>query len=85
MVPLFPAALFGLFAATFPNDALDPGLAIIAGVGAGPALIQTILAVGVSHLVAAVRGGPPRMKAAFHVPLFPSLQYYGIKWRGFCP
>jgi hypothetical protein len=71
---LLLAALFGLFAAEFPDDAGPPGLAVYTGVGAGPAGIQTLLAVIILHLVAAVMGLPARVKAAFHVPLLPSLR-----------
>jgi hypothetical protein len=70
---LLLAALFSLFAAEFPDDAGPPGLAVNAGVGAGPAGVQTLLAVVVFHFVAAVVGLPARMKAAFHVSLLPSL------------
>jgi hypothetical protein len=69
---LLLTALFGLFAAKLPNNAGSPGLAVDAGVGAGPAGVQALLAVVVLHLVAAVMGLPARMKAAFHVPLLPS-------------
>jgi hypothetical protein len=72
---LFPAAPFGLFAADFPNDATGAGFAVITGVGAGPALVQAFLTVGVAHFIATVRGLPSRMKAAFHVSLFSSLRY----------
>jgi hypothetical protein len=69
---LLLAALFGLFAAKLPNNAASPVLTVNAGVGAGPAGVQALLAVVVLHLVAKVMGLPARMKAAFHVPLLPS-------------
>jgi hypothetical protein len=69
---LLLAALFSLFAAEFPDNAGPPGFAVDAGVGAGPALVQAILAVVILHFVAAVMGLTARMKAAFHVPLLPS-------------
>jgi len=67
------ATLLGLFAAEFPDDAALARFAIIAGVGAGLALVQAFLAIVVLHLVAAIRGLPPRVKAAFHNFLFHSL------------
>jgi hypothetical protein len=70
---LLLAALFGLFAAEFPNDTGPSGLAVNAGVGAGPAGVQALLAVVVFHFITAVVSLPARMKAAFHVPLVPSL------------
>jgi hypothetical protein len=65
----------GLFAAQFPDDALGAGLAVIAGVGAGPALVRAFPAIAVVHFIAPDVGVPPRVKAAFHLGLFPSIGY----------
>jgi hypothetical protein len=61
----FLTALFGFFAAEFPDDAAGAELAVEAGVGAGPAIIQAFLAVGDLHLLAQHAGGPVRVMAAF--------------------
>ena len=55
----------GLFAAEFPNDAAGAELAVEAGVGAGLAVIQALLAVGHLHLLAQDTGVPVRVMAAF--------------------
>jgi hypothetical protein len=65
------AALLGLFAAQFPDDALGPGLAVIARVGAGHTLLQAFPAVAVLHFFAPDISFPAGVKAAFHIGLFP--------------
>jgi hypothetical protein len=62
---IFLAALLGLLAAEFPDDAAGAEFAIDAGVGAGPAFIQALLAVAVLHLLAQDAGVPLRVMAAF--------------------
>jgi hypothetical protein len=57
--------LFRLLAAELPDDAARAELAVEAGVGAGPAIIQAFLAVGDLHLLAQDAGGPVRVMAAF--------------------
>jgi hypothetical protein len=66
------AALFSLFAAQFPDDALGSRLAVVAGVGASQALLQAFPAVAIVHFIAADVGFPSGMKAAFHLnsPLY---------------
>jgi hypothetical protein len=59
------AALFGLFAAEFPDDATLAEFAVEAGVGASLAIIQAFLAVGNFHLLAQHAGVPVRVVAAF--------------------
>jgi hypothetical protein len=67
--PLFPliflTPLPGLFAAEFPDDAALAEFAVEAGVGAGPAIIQALLAVGDLHFLAQDAGVPVRVMAAF--------------------
>ena len=62
---LFLTALFGLFAAELPDDAALAKLAVEAGVGAGPAIIQALLAVADLHFLADNAGVPVRVMAAF--------------------
>jgi hypothetical protein len=62
---LFPAPLFGLLAAEFPDDAAGAELAVEAGVGAGPTIIQALLAITDLHLLAGDAGVPLRVMAAF--------------------
>jgi hypothetical protein len=69
------AAFLGLFAAQFPDDALRAGFAVVAGVGAREALVQAFPAIAVFHFFAPDVGVPPRVKAAFHLGLFPSFGY----------
>jgi len=57
--------LFGLFAAEFPDDAALAEFAVEAGVGAGPAGVQALLAVGDLHFLADDTGVPGRVMAAF--------------------
>ena len=57
--------LFGFFAAEFPDDAALAELAVNAGVGAGPARVQALLAVGDLHFLAQNTGVPVRVMAAF--------------------
>jgi hypothetical protein len=65
----FPSFFFtplsGLFAAEFPDDAALAELAVEAGIGAGPAVVQALLAVGDLHLLAEDAGVPVRVMAAF--------------------
>jgi len=67
--PLFPLIFLtpfpGLFAAEFPDDAALAEFAVEAGVGAGPAIIQALLAVGDLHFLADDAGVPVRVVAAF--------------------
>jgi hypothetical protein len=58
-------ALPGLFTAEFPNDAALAELAVEAGVGAGPASVQALLAVADLHFLADHAGVPVRVVAAF--------------------
>ena len=55
----------GLFAAEFPDDAALAEFAVEAGVGAGLAVIQALLAVGDLHFLAEDAGVPVRVMAAF--------------------
>jgi hypothetical protein len=65
-VPLiFLTPLPGLLAAEFPDDAALAELAVEAGVGAGPAVVQALLAVGDLHFLAQDAGVPVRVMAAF--------------------
>jgi len=67
------AALAGLLAAEFPDDAFPAEFAIEAGVGAGPAGVQALLAVPKLHLLALYAGLPLWMKSTLHglsAPLF---------------
>jgi hypothetical protein len=57
--------LFGLFTAEFPDDAALAEFAVEAGVGAGPAIIQALLAVADLHFLADHAGVPLRVVAAF--------------------
>ena len=57
--------LFGLFAAEFPDDAALAEFAVEAGVGAGPARVQALLAVGDLLFLAQDTGVPVRMMAVF--------------------
>jgi hypothetical protein len=58
------AALPGFFAAEFPDDAAGAELAVEAGVGAGLAQIQALLAIPELHLLAFHARLPLRVKAA---------------------
>jgi len=60
-----PTPLFGLLAAEFPDDAALAEFAVEAGVGAGPARVQALLAVGNLHFLADDAGVPVRVMAAF--------------------
>ena len=62
---MFLTPLPGLFAAEFPDDAALAEFAVEAGVGAGPAVIQALLAVGDLHFLADHAGVPVRVMAAF--------------------
>ena len=62
---MFPAPFPGLLAAEFPDDAALAEFAVEAGVGAGPAGVQALLAVGDLHFLADDAGGPVRVMAAF--------------------
>jgi len=62
----FLAALPGLFAAKFPDNAFPSVFAIDAGVGAGSAGVQAFLAVAELHLIADHTAFPLRVKTAFH-------------------
>ena len=62
---LFFTPLPGLLAAEFPDDAALPEFAVEAGVGAGPAGIQALLAVSDLHFLADDAGVPVRVMAAF--------------------
>jgi hypothetical protein len=62
---VFLAPLSGLLVAEFPDDAAGAELAVETGVGAGPAIIQALLAVADLHLLADDAGGPVRVMAAF--------------------
>jgi hypothetical protein len=66
LIILVPAAFAGLLAAQFPDDAARAEFAVEARVGAGPALIQTLLAIPELHLLALDAGLPLGMKSAFH-------------------
>jgi len=57
--------LLGLFPAEFPDDATLAEFAVEAGVGAGPARVQALLAVGNLHFLADDAGVPVRVMAAF--------------------
>jgi hypothetical protein len=59
------AALLGLFAAEFPDDAAGAEFAVNTGVCAGPAHVQAFLAVAELHLLADHAGVPVRVKTAF--------------------
>jgi hypothetical protein len=61
----FLAALFGLLAAEFPDEAARAEFAVDTGVGAGLAQVQALLAVTELHFLAADAGLPVRVKAAF--------------------
>ena len=63
---MFPAPLPGFLAAEFPDDAAGAELAVEAGVGAGPAIIQASLAVADLHFLADDAGVPLRVMAAFN-------------------
>jgi hypothetical protein len=59
--------LLSLLAAEFPDEAFAAEFAVEAGVGAGLAEIQALLAVTELHLLAADRGVPVRVKTTiFH-------------------
>ncbi len=60
---LFPAALLGFLAAEFPDDAAGAEFAVEAGVGAGPASVQALLAVAVFVLLAHDASPPLRVKS----------------------
>jgi hypothetical protein len=60
----FLASLPGFLAAEFPNDAARAELAVEAGVGAGLAEVQALLAVAVFVLLALDAGGPVGVKTA---------------------
>ena len=78
---IFFAPLPGLFAAEFPDDALPAVFAVQAGIGAGPAGIQTFLAVRQFHLLTDYAGLPFRVKTALHrlaTPLFSLYRTYII-------
>ena len=62
---MFLAALPGFFAAEFPDDAALAEFAVEAGVGAGPAVVQALLAVGDLHFLADDAGVPVGVVAAF--------------------
>ena len=62
---MFPAPLFRLFAAEFPDDAAGAEFAVETGVGAGLTVIQALLAVRHLHLLAQHTGVPIRVMAAF--------------------
>jgi hypothetical protein len=62
---IFLTALPGLLAAEFPDDAALAEFAVEAGVGAGPARVQALLAVGNLHFLADDAGVPVRVMAAF--------------------
>ena len=62
---IFFAPLPGFLAAEFPDDAALAEFAVEAGVGAGPAGIQALLAVGDLHFLADDAGVPVRVMAAF--------------------
>jgi len=59
-IPLFALA------AKFPDDALGSKLAIAAGVGAGLAVVKTLLTIPDAHLLALDPGIPIRVVSAFH-------------------
>ncbi len=59
----FLAALLGFFAAEFPDDAAGAEFAVKAGVGAGLAQVQALLAIAVFVLLALDASRPVRMKA----------------------
>jgi hypothetical protein len=61
---VFLAALPGLFAAELPDDAGPAELAVEAGVGAGPAGVQALLAIPEFHLLTFHAGLPVRVEAA---------------------
>ena len=61
---LFLAALLGFLAAEFPDDAARAEFAVEAGVGAGPAGVQALLAITDFVLLAHDVGGPLRVKTA---------------------
>jgi hypothetical protein len=61
----FFTPLPGLFAAEFPDDAALAEFAVEAGVGAGAAVVQALLAVGDLHFLAQDAGVPVRVVAAF--------------------
>jgi hypothetical protein len=66
------AAFFGFLAAQLPNNAAGAELAVYAGVGAGLANIQALLAVAELHLLAINPGLPVRVKTAFvHIITIP--------------
>jgi hypothetical protein len=58
-------ALFGFLAAEFPDDAAGPEFAINAGVGAGLAEVQALLAVSQFVLLAVNARVSVRVKTAF--------------------
>jgi hypothetical protein len=62
---IFLTPLPGFFAAEFPDDAALAEFAVEAGVGAGPAGVQALLAVGDLHFLADDTGVPVRVVAAF--------------------
>jgi len=55
----------GLLAAELPDDAALAEFAVEAGVGAGPAGVQALLAVGHLHFLADDAGVPVRVMPAF--------------------
>jgi len=61
----FLAPFPGFLAAELPDDAALAEFAVEAGVGAGPASVQALLAVGNLHFLADDTGVPVRVMAAF--------------------
>jgi hypothetical protein len=61
---IFLAALLGFLTAEFPDNAARTELAVEAGVGAGLAQVQALLAVAQFMLLAIDGGFPLRMKTA---------------------
>ena len=61
----FLAPFSGFLAAELPDDAALAEFAVEAGVGAGPASVQALLAVGNLHFLADDTGVPVRVMAAF--------------------
>jgi hypothetical protein len=62
---LLLAALFGLLAAQFPDDAALAKFAVDTRVGAGPAIVQAFLTVTDFHFLADDTAVPVRVMAAF--------------------
>jgi hypothetical protein len=61
----FLTPLLRLLAAELIDDAAGAEFAVEAGVGAGPAIVQALLAVGDLHFLAEDAGVPVRVVAAF--------------------